>query len=64
MGLSRNTMRKYPRTDTVELVFTVPEGPGKLAITSSDYFVRNMGRNWKTLQRTTVAVAVVLTLLH
>ena len=34
-----------------------------LAITSSDYFVRKMGRNWKTLQRTTYAAAV-LTLLH
>lgn len=34
-----------------------------LAATSSDYFVRKMGRNWKTLQRTTYAAAV-LTLLH
>ena len=34
-----------------------------LAITSSDYFVRRMGRTWKTLQRTTYAAAV-LTLLH
>ena len=34
-----------------------------LAITSMDYFVRKMGRNWKTLQRTTYAAAV-LTLLH
>ena len=34
-----------------------------LAVTSSDYFVRKMGRNWKTLQRTTYAAAV-LTLLH
>ena len=34
-----------------------------LAITSSDYFVRKMGRNWKTMQRTTYAAAV-LTLLH
>ena len=34
-----------------------------LAVTSSDYFVRKMGRNWKTLQRWTYAAAV-LTLLH
>jgi sulfoxide reductase heme-binding subunit YedZ len=34
-----------------------------LAVTSSDYFVRKMGRSWKTLQRTTYAAAV-LTLLH
>lgn len=34
-----------------------------LAITSSDYFVRKLGRTWKTLQRTTYAAAV-LTLLH
>ncbi|WP_170443388.1 sulfite oxidase heme-binding subunit YedZ [Ruegeria arenilitoris] len=34
-----------------------------LAVTSSDYLVRMMGRTWKTLQRTTYAAAV-LTLLH
>lgn len=34
-----------------------------LAITSSDYFVRLMGRRWKTLQRWTYGAAV-LTLLH
>lgn len=34
-----------------------------LAVTSMDYFVRKMGPNWKTLQRTTYAAAV-LTLLH
>ncbi|SIO07188.1 sulfite oxidase heme-binding subunit YedZ [Vannielia litorea] len=34
-----------------------------LAVTSSDYFVRKMGRNWKTLQRATYGAAV-LTLLH
>ncbi|MFG6531673.1 MULTISPECIES: sulfite oxidase heme-binding subunit YedZ [unclassified Sulfitobacter] len=34
-----------------------------LAVTSTDYFVRKMGRTWKTLQRTTYAAAV-LTLLH
>ncbi len=34
-----------------------------LAVTSMDYFVRRMGRSWKTLQRTTYAAAV-LTLVH
>lgn len=34
-----------------------------LAVTSTNYFVRVMGRNWKTLQRTTY-VAAVLTLIH
>ncbi|MEO0357851.1 MAG: ferric reductase-like transmembrane domain-containing protein [Pseudomonadota bacterium] len=34
-----------------------------LAATSLDYFVRTMGRSWKTLQRTTY-VAAVFTLLH
>lgn len=34
-----------------------------LAITSSDYFVRSLRRNWKRLQRTTY-VAAVLTLVH
>lgn len=34
-----------------------------LAITSSDYFVRKLGRNWKTLQRTTY-IAAVFTLVH
>lgn len=34
-----------------------------LAVTSSNYFVRKMGRTWKTLQRTTYGAAV-LTLLH
>ncbi len=34
-----------------------------LAITSMDFFVRRMGRSWKTLQRTTYAAAV-LTLVH
>lgn len=34
-----------------------------LAVTSMDYFVRVMGPNWKTLQRTTY-VAAVLTLVH
>lgn len=34
-----------------------------LAITSTDRFVRKLGRRWKTLQRTTY-MAAVLTLLH
>lgn len=34
-----------------------------LAMTSSDYFMRLMGRHWKTLQRWTYAAAV-LTLVH
>lgn len=34
-----------------------------LAVTSSDYFVRRLGRQWKTLQRWTYGAAV-LTLLH
>ncbi len=34
-----------------------------LAATSMDYFVRKMGRSWKTLQRFTY-VAAVLTLVH
>ena len=34
-----------------------------LAVTSNDYFVRALGRNWKTLQRW-VYVAAVATLVH
>lgn len=34
-----------------------------LAVTSHNYFMRAMGKNWKTLQRTTYGAAV-LTLLH
>ena len=34
-----------------------------LAVTSMDYFMRRMGRSWKTLQRTTYAAAV-FTLIH
>lgn len=34
-----------------------------LAITSTDGFVRRLGRKWKTLQRTTY-IAAILTLLH
>lgn len=48
----------YIWTGWIALVIFVP-----LAVTSSDYFVRKMGRSWKTLQRTVYAAAV-LTLLH
>ncbi|WP_323766965.1 sulfite oxidase heme-binding subunit YedZ [Marinovum sp.] len=48
----------YIWTGWIAFVIFVP-----LAITSSDYFVRKLGRNWKTLQRITYAAAV-LTLLH
>lgn len=34
-----------------------------LAITSTDHFVRRLGKNWKVLQRSTYAAAV-LTLIH
>ena len=34
-----------------------------LAVTSMDYFMRRMGRSWKTLQRTTYAAAA-FTLIH
>ncbi len=45
-------------TGWVAFIIFVP-----LAITSTNYFVRVMGPNWKRLQRTTYAAAV-LTLLH
>lgn len=48
----------YIWTGWVAFLIFVP-----LAITSSDYFVRLLGRSWKTLQRTTYAAAV-FTLLH
>ena len=48
----------YIWTGWIAFVIFVP-----LAITSMDYFVRKMGRHWKTLQRSTYAAAV-LTLLH
>ncbi len=50
--------RLYIWTGWIAFLIFVP-----LAFTSSDYFVRKMGRHWKTLQRTTYAAAV-LTLLH
>lgn len=48
----------YIWTGWIAFIIFVP-----LAITSSDYFVRFMGPNWKRLQRWTYAAAV-LTLLH
>ncbi|WP_424927731.1 sulfite oxidase heme-binding subunit YedZ [Amaricoccus tamworthensis] len=48
----------YIWTGWIAFVILVP-----LGVTSSDYFVRRMGRSWKTLQRATYAAAV-LTLLH
>lgn len=50
--------RLYIWTGWIAFLIFVP-----LAVTSSDYFVRKMGRRWKTLQRWTYAAAV-LTLLH
>lgn len=62
LGTVQKVMTDLPKlyiwTGWIAFVIFVP-----LAITSSDYFVRKMGRNWKTLQRTTY-VAAVLTLLH
>lgn len=50
--------RFYIWTGWVAFAIFIP-----LAATSMDFFVRKMGRSWKTLQRTTYAAAV-LTLLH
>ncbi|GAA6209415.1 sulfoxide reductase heme-binding subunit YedZ [Cognatishimia sp. WU-CL00825] len=50
--------RFYIWTGWVAFLIFVP-----LAVTSHDYFVRKMGRDWKTLQRATYGAAV-LTLLH
>lgn len=62
LGTVQKVMADLPKfyiwTGWIAFVIFVP-----LAVTSSDYFVRKMGRNWKTLQRTTY-VAAVLTLLH
>ncbi|UOA33851.1 Protein-methionine-sulfoxide reductase heme-binding subunit MsrQ (plasmid) [Sulfitobacter sp. DSM 110093] len=62
LGTVQKVMADLPRfyiwTGWIAFVIFVP-----LAVTSSDYFVRKLGRNWKTLQRTTYAAAV-LTLLH
>lgn len=48
----------YIWTGWVAFVIFIP-----LAVTSTDYFVRRMGKSWKTLQRLTYGAAV-LTLLH
>ncbi len=62
LGTLQKVMSDLPKlyiwTGWVAFLIFVP-----LAVTSSDYFVRKMGRNWKTLQRATYAAAV-LTLLH
>lgn len=62
LGTVQKIMTDLPKlyiwTGWIAFLIFVP-----LAITSSDYFVRKMGRNWKTLQRATYAAAV-LTLLH
>jgi len=50
--------RFYIWTGWIAFVIFIP-----LAVTSLDYFMRVMGPNWKSLQRTTYAAAV-LTLLH
>ena len=48
----------YIWTGWIAFVIFIP-----LAMTSMDYFVRRMGKSWKTLQRFTYGAAV-LTLLH
>ena len=48
----------YIWTGWIAFVIFIP-----LAVTSMDYFVRRMGRSWKTLQRTTY-VAAIFTLIH
>lgn len=62
LGTVQKVMSDLPKfyiwTGWIAFVIFVP-----LAITSTDAFVRKMGRNWKPLQRTTYAAAV-LTLLH
>ncbi|WP_281992717.1 sulfite oxidase heme-binding subunit YedZ [Sulfitobacter geojensis] len=62
LGTVQKVMADLPRfyiwTGWIAFVIFVP-----LAVTSSDYFVRKLGRNWKTLQRTSYAAAA-LTLLH
>ena len=50
--------RLYIWTGWIAALIFIP-----LASTSMDYFVRVMGRHWKTLQRTTYAAAV-FTLIH
>jgi sulfoxide reductase heme-binding subunit YedZ len=62
LGTVQRAMADLPKlsiwTGWIAFLIFVP-----LAVTSSDYVVRKMGRHWKTLQRTTYAAAV-LTLLH
>lgn len=62
LGTIQKVLAELPKlyiwTGWVAFLIFVP-----LGVTSSDYFVRRMGRKWKQLQRTTY-VAAVLTLLH
>ena len=62
LGTVQKVLEDLPKlyiwTGWVAFLIFVP-----LGVTSSDYFLRRMGRNWKQLQRTTY-VAAVLTLLH
>lgn len=57
-GVIADLPKLYIWTGWVAFVVFVP-----LAITSHDYFVRVMGRRWKTLQRATY-VAAIFTLIH
>lgn len=62
LGTAQKVLEDLPKlyiwTGWIAFLIFVP-----LGISSSDYFVRKMGRNWKRLQRTTY-IAAVLTLLH
>lgn len=62
LGTAQKVIADLPKlyiwTGWIALLIFVP-----LGISSSNYFVRKMGRNWKRLQRTTY-IAAVLTLLH
>ncbi|OAN73538.1 iron reductase [Jannaschia sp. EhC01] len=57
-GLIHDIPKLYIWTGWIAFIIFMP-----LATTSSDYFVRALGPNWKRLQRWTYAAAV-LTLLH
>lgn len=57
-AILRDAPKLYIWTGWIAFIIFFP-----LAVTSSDYFVRVMGPNWKRLQRWTYAAAV-LTLLH
>lgn len=57
-GVISDLPKLYIWTGWIAFLIFVP-----LALTSMDYWVRMMGRHWKTLQRTTYAAAV-LTLVH